>query len=188
MSEEKKVAKPKIQESELDKLQKQFDTFDQKVKDLTQDRVAEAPRQETEPETKLSQKEISNSKDIYLKPERSLNDNSKFNEKFRKEWEFDKEYVSFIAENSETKDMIEMWTRPYPGVPCQFWKVPVGKPVWAPRYVAEQIKNCYYHRLTTQQGVTSQEGMGTFYGNLVVDTTIQRLDARPAKTHKSSFV
>jgi len=58
---------------------------------------------------------------------------------------FQKEYVQFIAENKEIiGETIEIWTRPFGGMPAEFWKVPVNKPVWGPRYLAEQIKRCYY--------------------------------------------
>lgn len=182
-------AKPKIQENEMDKLEKQFDAFDGQVKEMTLDRMNAAPKVETEPQTKLSSSEIEKSKEIRLKPSRSIGSGQKFNEHFREQYNFDKEYVCFIAENNEAKgDMIEMWTRPYGGMPAEFWQVPVGKPIWGPRYLAEQIKRCFYHRLTMENKSTGSEGGMTYYGSMAVDTTIQRLDARPASTKKSVFM
>ena len=182
-------AKPKVAESELDKLGQQFDKFNDNVQALTLDRMNEAPKQEMEPQTKLSQSEIEKSKDVYLKPSRSIGSGQKFNEKFREQWNFDKEYVQFIAENNECKgDTIEIWTRPYGGLPAEFWQVPVNKPIWGPRHLAEQIKRASYHRLSMQNTTTQTDGVGQYYGSLAVDSTIQRLDARPVSTRKSVFM
>lgn len=188
MIDEKKI-KPKIQETEMEKLEKQFDAFDKNVKELTLDRMNEAPKQELEPQTKLASSEIEKTKDIYLKPHKSIGCRDKFNEKFREDYNYDKEYVQFIAENNEIRgDMIEMWTRPYGGMPAEFWQVPVNKPVWGPRYLAEQIKRCSYHRLVMQQTSTQSNSIGQFYGTMAADTTIQRLDARPVSSRKSIFM
>lgn len=188
------VDKPKstssLAEKELDSAQKQFETFDNQIKDMTMDRMNTAPKTEQEPQVKLAQSEIAKSKDIYLKPIKSIGSPQKFNEKFRELWEFDKEYVQFIAENHEIiGEDIEMWTRPYGGIPAEQWKVPVNKPVWGPRYLAEQLKRKHYHRLTMSQNVvTESNGFGQMYGALAVDTTIQRLDARPVSNRKSVFM
>src|SRR6185436_8798969 len=142
------MSKNKV-ETEIDKAGKQFDAFDQQVKDLTMDRMNEAPKQDVEPQTQLSSKEIRESKDVYLKPKRTIGSKEKFDEKWRESYNFAKEYVHFIAENKEIiGESIDMWTKPYPGCPAEEWMVPVNKPVWAPRYVAEQIKKKSYHGLT----------------------------------------
>lgn len=189
MTEDKKV-KPKVAETEMDKLQKQFDAFDDNVKSLTQDRMNSAPKQEVEPQTKLSSSELDKKKDVYLKPIKTISCKEKFNEKFRDDYNFKKEYVHFTAENHEIiGEMIDLWTRPFPGMPAEEWKVPVNTPVWGPRYLAEQIKGCTYHRLKMQQHVgTGSDGAGQYYGAMAVDTTIQRLDAIPVSTRKSVFM
>lgn len=176
-------------QKELEKAQEQFDTFDKNVKDLTMDRLNEAPKEDTERQTKLSSREIENSKAIYLKPHTKISCRDKFNENFKKKYEFDSEYVQFIAENKEIiGETIELWTRPYGGMAAEFWKVPVNKPVWGPRYLAEQIKRKCYHRLVMQQNVvTETSGYGQMYGALAADTTIQRLDAYPVSSGKSAF-
>lgn len=175
---------------ELDKAKEQFDNFEKQVKDLTMDRMNLAPKEETEPQTKLSQNEIAKSKDIYLKPTRSLSCREKFNERFREDWEFAKEYVHFIAENKELiGEDIELWTKPFAGIPAEMWKVPTNKPVWGPRYLAEQIKRKAYHRLKMDEGIISESsGAGRMYGQLVVDTTVQRLDANPVSSKRSVFM
>lgn len=186
--------KPKVSnslaEQELDKAQKQFDAYDENIKSLTKDRMDLAPREEVEPQTKLSQTEIAKSPQTYLKPERSISSREKFNEKFRSQYEFDKEYVHFTAEHKEIiGEAIEIWTKPYPGMPAEFWKVPSNKPVWGPRYLAEQIKRKFYHRLHMQQSQTyASDGIGQFYGAMAVDKIVQRLDAVPVSNRKSVFM
>lgn len=194
MIDQKMRAKPVAQTSEaaksLDAAEKQFDAFNENIQALTLDRMNEAPKQETEPQTKIAQRDIDKFPGIYLKPAKSIASREKFNEKFRLAYEFDKEYVQFIAEHNEIKgETMEFWTKPYPGLPAQFWQVPVNKPIWAPRYVAERIKGCSYHRLMMdEKRTTGADGAGEYYGSMAVDTTIQRLDARPVSSRKSIFM
>lgn len=184
--------RPKVNsegQKELDKAAENFQAFEDSVKDLTLDRMNAAPKKETEPQTKISQRDLDKAPEIYLKPERIIGCREKFNERWRSDYEFAKEYVQFIAEHNEIKgETIEIWTRGFPGVPVEFWKVPVGKPVWGPRYLAEQIKKKYYHRLQTDNKIISADGHGSYFGTMVVDTTIQRLDARPVSSRRSLFM
>jgi len=186
--------KPEIHKSaqkDLDKAEQQFEKFDQDVKNLTLDRMNAAPKEEAEPQTKLSQREIANSKEIYLKPKRTISSKEKFNEAHRADYEFAKELVYFTAENRELIGQhIELWTKPFPGIPAEEWDVPTNKPVWGPRYLAERIKGCTYHRLSMEEsrGVVGSDHMGTYMGAVVVDSTVQRLDAHPASQRKSVFM
>lgn len=196
------TAKPKsstsLGQQELDKAEQQFEAFNDSVKQMTLDRMNEAPREDVEPQTKLSSKDIEKSKDIYLKPKKTISpginpktgQREQFNEKFRDEYNFSKEYVQFIAENKEViGETIDLWTKPFPGMNAEEWEVPVNKPVWGPRYLAEQIKRKSYHRLTMQQNqITSADGLGSYYGQMVVDTVVPRLEARPVSTRKSVFM
>lgn len=177
-------------QQELEKAKDQFDAFDQSVKDMTMDRMNMAPKELIEPQTKLSQKEIEKSKDIYLKPSRTIMSKEKFNEKYREDYNFAKEYVHFIAEHNEIKgETIDLWTKPFPGCPAEYWNVPSNKPVWGPRFLAERLKGCQYHRLTMLQNqTTGSDGMGQYYGAMAVDTTVQRLDAHPVSQKKSVFM
>lgn len=181
--------KPKVPEKELDKLQSQFDQFDNQIKDLTNDR-SKAPTQEVEAQTKLSSREIENSSKIWLKPKRTIPARDKFNERFRDAYNFSKEYVQFIAENKEViGESIQAWTRPYGGMPAEEWEIPVNKPVWGPRYLAEQIRKCSYHRMRMEQNsMTGNDGMGSYFGSMVVDTVVQRLSAEPVSPRKSIFM
>ena len=173
---------------ELDKAAAQFDAFDENIKSLTHDRLAETKKEEAEPLAKFSQKELEKKRDIYLKPRRRIASAEKFNEKFRAAYEFDKEMVHFQAQNNEIiGESIEMWTKPYAGMPAEEWVVPVNKPVWGPRYLAEQIKRKCYHRLVTEdKGVIGSDGAGTYTGQIVADKTIARLDAFPVNTQRKS--
>jgi hypothetical protein len=187
---DKPKAKNSESEKELDRVEKQFDEFDANVKKMSLDRMNESSKLETEPQTKLSQIDIEKSKEIYLKPIRTISSKEKFNEKFRDDYNFSKEYVYFVAEHKELiGETIELWTKPYPGMPAEEWKVPTNVPIWGPRYLAEQIKNAKYHRFQMKQKVaTSADHMGEYYGAMCVDTTVQRLDAMPASRKKSIFM
>lgn len=186
---EKAKASSASAQKELDKVEEQFEKFDQDVKSMTMDRMNAAPKQETEQQTKISEREAQKATGVYLKPKKTVASRDKFNEKFRSDYEYDKEYVNFIAENKELiGETIDIWTRPYGGMPAEEWDVPTNKPVWGPRYLAEQIKRKYYHRLVMQDRTTASDGMGSYYGAMSVDTTVQRLDAHPVSQRKSVFV
>ena len=190
METSKPQVSSKAAQKELDKAEEQFKKFDENVKNLTLDRMNEAPNQEREQQTKLSQKELSKSKDVYLKPKRTISSKEKFNEAFRDDYNFAKEYVCFIAENHEIiGETIHMWTKKFPGVSAEEWEVPTNKPVWGPRYLAEQIKACTYHRLVMEDGrVTSADHMGSYTGQMVVDSIKHRLDAHPVNQSRSVFM
>jgi len=184
-------ASTSLAEQEINKAEAQFQAFDKEVKEMTLDRMNQAPKLETEPQTKLSQSDIAKSRDIYLKPVKTIGcgPKDKFNEKFRADYEFQKEYVQFIAENNEIiGEEIDIWTRPFGGMPAEEWKVPCNKAVWGPRYLAEQISRKVYHRLVMKDQVTGGDHTAQYYGSMSVDTTIPRLEARPVSSRKSVFV
>ncbi len=194
MTEEKRpVGRPKVNssaEQELDKVAKQFEEFDGQVKEMTMDRMNQAPVVEKPPQVELSQRDLEKKDDIYLKPIRSIGCKEKFNEKYREAYEYDSKYVRFEAENHEMiGETIEIWTRPYPGMSAQEWKVPTNTPVYGPRYLAEQLKRKRYHRLVMKETSTrGSDHMGQYYGSMAADSTIQRLDARPVSEKKSFFM
>lgn len=193
----KELSKPQVNsfgQAELDKAEKQFDTFHQQMVEGTG--IVPAPkrmdlsrRHDVEMQVPLSQNQITGAKDIYLKPKKSIGSKEKFNETYRESWEFDKQKVAFIAEHKEiVGETIDLWTKPYPGVPCEEWIVPVNTPVWGPRYLAEQIKRKYYNRLTMNESKqVSSDGTGTYTGQLVVEEQRQRLDCHPVNKGKTSI-
>jgi hypothetical protein len=175
-------------QNQIEELKDRVDAFDKQVKEMTIDNMNTAPQQDYEP-PKISQKQIENN-DLHIRPTRWINDGQKFNPKFEKEWEFAKEYVQCVPIHNELRgDLIEFWTHPFGGKGAEFWQVPSDKPVWITRYAAEQLTKCKYHRLKMDETKTiSQDGSGTYYGQLVAKTTIQRLDALPVNNRKSVFM
>lgn len=178
-------------EKELDKAEKQFEAFEDNIKDLTLDRMNKVPKLEMEPQTKLSQNELRRAPDIYLKPKRSISSREKFNEKYREAYNYDKEYVRFQTENKEVEgESITLWSKPYAGLPAEEWEIPVNKPIFAPRYIAEQIRKCSYHRLIMDPNKTVCEdtGIASYQGQMVAEKIIPRLTAEPVNTGRSVFV
>lgn len=178
-------------EKEMRKAEDQINAFENQIKDLTMDRMNAAPKEETEQQTKLSNREAKKADAPYIKPVRSIQAREKFNEKFRKAHEIAWEYVRCIVENNEIiGEAVECWTKRFPGDPAHFWKVPTNKPVYIPKLLAEQLSQCRYHRLTmeaNQNQVTGSDGMATYIGNMVVDNTKQRIDCRPVGFGLNSF-
>jgi hypothetical protein len=190
---EKTMSKPKLENSygqkELDRAETTFNQFNTEVQNLTLDRMNEAPKAESEQQTKISQKELAKTNDVYLKAMRTISSKEQFNEKYREDYNHKKEYVRFIAENKEMiGDSIELWTKPFAGIPAEFWQVPSNKPVMGPRYLAEQIKRCTYHRLRMEDRPVGADYAGSYVGAMVVDNTINRLDAYPVSERKSIFM
>ena len=192
----KELSRPHVNaaaQRELDKAQDQLENFNEQIKDATSDvpapgRMDLSKLNMPQSEVRFSQNQINNSKEIHLRPIRSIGSKEKFNEKFRQAFEFDKQIVAFIAEHKELQgEGIEIWTKPYPGVPCEEWKVPTGKPVWGPRYLAEQIKRKYYNRLTmNEQQTIGADHMGSYTGQLVVAEKKARLECNPVVTGRTS--
>ena len=177
-------------QKDLERAEKDFEAFDQQVKELTLDNMNKAPKLEMEPQTKIAQRDMQKQGDLYLKPERQIGSKEKFNERFRDDYNFQTEYVQFIAENKEIiGETIELWTKPFPGMPAQFWKIPTNKPVWGPRHLAERIKACSYHRLTMDDTrLIGSDNRAQYYGSMAVSNTLQRLDAVPVSSRKSIFM
>lgn len=186
--------KPQKLGEQLEKAAKDFDEFDANVKSLTMDQMNTAPKVEIEAQSdtlKVSDKEKNDKGYKYLKPFRSIGCKDKFNEAHRSDYEFQKQYVCFEAENHEIiGEEIDLWTRPFPGMAAEEWKVPVNMPVWGPRYLAEQLKRKSYHRLIMKENqITGSDNQGhKYFGSMAADSTIQRLDARPVSQRKSVFI
>lgn len=169
-------------QKELDKADAQIQSVPQQMAVCDVNKINNAQIQDYEPQTKLSNREKNKAEAIYLKPDRAIGCRAKFNEDFRKSYEYDRQYVRFVAENNEIiGEGIEIWTKKYPGQPAEFWKVPVNKVVMGPRYLAERIADCKYRRLVMKEDkMTSSDGMGTYFGALQYEEVRHRLDARPA--------
>jgi hypothetical protein len=176
--------------SQLIEETKNISPIDDNVKSMTMDKMSRAAKEENEPLAKIAQSDIDKCKDIYLKPIRYVSSREKFNEKWREDYNYAMENVRFVAEHRELiGENAEFWTKPFPGMPAEEWSVPTGKPVWAPRHVAERLTKCSYHRLMMEQNtITSEDGMGKWTGGITVDKTIQRLDALPVSNKRSIFM
>jgi hypothetical protein len=187
---DKPKAKSSKAEQELERVKGEFDAFEEQVKSLNLDAKSHAPIADVEPQTKLSQKEIDRAKEIYLKPAKTVSSKEPFNERFRDEYNFQKEYVRFIAENKECiGEKAELWTKPFPGCTCEFWQVPTNKPVWGPRYLAERIRGCTYSEMhmDTGRGI-GEDTAATYMGQMVITKQKPRLTAEPVSEKRSVFI
>jgi len=172
--------KPKLNtegQKELEKVELHFQKLDAEMRNLSAGSV-----EDTEPQTKLSTREVAKLDAPYLKPHRTINSKEQFNEKYRNEFNFDKEYVKVIAEHNELiGDTIEVWTKPYAGMSAEFWRVPTNQPVWMPRYLAKQLSTRTYIRYSMQEPrMTGTEGGHQFYTGMIGKDIRKRLDCREA--------
>lgn len=181
------VAKPHVNSEgnkELERLQTQFEEYKKQVDTLVNEKNIQSAANPHE----ISQKTIEKSQDIYLKPTKMIMSREKFNEKFREQYNHDKEYVHYTVEHHECRgETVEMWTKSYPGQPAEFWEIPTGKPVWIPRYVANKLEfGCSYRRLKTEDRPVGNDQMGSqYYGTLVKASDEYRISAHPVNTRKN---
>lgn len=192
---EKPRARNSESEKELDRVEKQFDAFNANVKEMTMDSMNNSPRKETDEQTKIAAKDIEKSKEIYLKPVRSFGPGvcpksgrkETFNEDYREEYNYQKEYVQFIAENLEIiGETIKLALKKFPGTNIDHWEVPVNIPVWGPRMLAERLADCGYSVLSMENKSTGMDEQGnSYYGTLTVSHRKQRLNARPVNSRRS---
>lgn len=181
---------PKIRsedEQKFAQMANDLDNITSKVKSL--DPMNKGQVEETEEQTKLSDREIAKYDAPYIKPARAIFGREPFNEKFRKTWEKAWEYVKCIVEQKECpEEIVEKWTKEFPGDPAHFWEIPVNKPIYLPRFVAHQITQCNYRKLIMDQSQeTQRSGIGTMYGALVVEKVEQRIDCKEARAPIFSF-
>lgn len=180
------MTRPKVNsesQNQLDQAVAQVDAFNEEVKALADAPLKAAPLEETEQQTKMSKRETAKYDAPYIKPERSIQCKEKPNEKYQKERDYMWEYVKIIAENNEiVGETIELWTKKFPGDPAHFWKIPVNKPIYVPRLVAERLTECSYTRyaMEDRQNTMGSDGMGTYYSGMVAKNTVRRLNALPA--------
>jgi hypothetical protein len=171
----------------LDKAEASFTRHEEQIKSLTVDELNKTPLQETEPQTKLSNREINKFDAKYMKPSRTIGSREPFNEKYRAQWDEKKQYVRCVVENNEIiGEAIKFWSKPFAGIPAEFWEVPVNTPIMLPRHCAEQLARKFYHRLVMdEKKIVEDSGDAVFYGAMVSKETRRRIDCRPAQ---SSFV
>lgn len=192
------MARPKVDAETMKKLEVSDEQNNDSLKASlvsAKESMPNAVVKDYEPQTKLSQNEKLDIDAIVLKPRNIIASRDRFNERFRKDWEFAKEYVRFICENRECPgDVIEVWTRPYGGLPAEYWVVPTNKPVIGPRHLAEQIRGRIYHKMVMhgdQQANQHRDqvtGAYQMYGAIAVQEKCPRLTAEPVHETRSVFM
>lgn len=149
-----------------------------------------APKLEREEQTKLSSQELRKNI-MVLKPVKVLFAvGQKFDEKFRDSYNYDKEYVDFVYEHQEEKGApLEMWTKPYPGVPAEMWIIPANKSVSAPRYVQKQIDQMnYITRKYVDKAQVGSDFAGSYHGALEVENVVDRATTREVSKKVNVFM
>lgn len=185
------MVRPKVNaegQKELSVVENQIKDIQEKNQSLDYDQRLAAPKNEIEQQTKIAQSEIDKLPEIYLKPKRSFPPREKFNEKFRDEYNYQREYIQFIAENYEViGESVDFWIKKFPGTPCEEWVLPVNKPVWAPRYVKERLEECGYTVFKASQSLKTQEGIN-YEGYLEIQERKNRLNARDISKKKNIYM
>lgn len=175
-----------MQKPQLDKVTakglENVEKLSEQMSSLTQEEIKKAPMANEEPVMLLSKEEIAAYDAPVIQPSRSFPTKSKPNPKEAKERRRGWEYVKCIAENLEIiNEKIEFWHNKFLGDPCYFWEVPVNKPIYLPRFIAEHLSTRHYHRFTmadrsgrefTEPGATAGDE------RLVVKETRHRLNCR----------
>lgn len=168
---------------ELNKVQEQISTLTEPIANSDISARAALPEVECEPQTKLSSREAKSADAPYIKPLRSISSKEKFNDKYKDAHRNGWEYVKCIVENKEIiGEAVEVWTKKFPGDPAHFWRVPVNKPIFIPRLLAEQLASCKYSRLKMKEDerqVTGSDHAGTYVGALQFEETVKRIDCTP---------
>ncbi len=178
-------------EQEIDKVESHFDSQEKILREsMSLDRLNQLPAEEAEPIHKMTQKQVSEAKDIYIQPFKTIACRDKFNEDYRDEYNYSMEWVYITAQNNMIlNEYLDFWTKPFAGIPYEEWKVPVNKPIWVRRHVAERIKGCKYHELHMDQSKkVEHDEFGDYVGQMVAKKSVQRLDAFPATKRKSIFM
>jgi hypothetical protein len=184
-------------QKELDKTENQINQFEKQVQSISLDETKAAQKHEYEPQTKLAQSEMDKIDVKYIKPRRSYPPapnpktgklEEKFNEKFRSEYELKSKRVDFIAENLEViGEAPAFWVKPFPGMSCEEWVVPVNIPINAPLYVKERLEACGYTIFKGSQSLKSEDGIN-YNGYMEVQERKNRLDARDISKKRNIYM
>ena len=166
-------------EKQLQQAEKQLEKFTEEVKELASSDSSPTIR-ETEPQTKLSSKEVAKTDAPYIRPSRVICSKETFNENFRREYEEAKKYVKCIVENNEIRgDIVETWVKKFPGMPAEFYQVPVNKPIYLPRMVADHLASRFYTRFSMADKSPTEIREGEPMQTMVAKEQIRRIDCRP---------
>lgn len=125
---------------------------------LTTDKINELAPKPVEQEVKLTMKQKAEAEGaIYIEPRRKLQSLGKLPEKWETMHKHDWEYVcgTFQPENIGGRANTEnftFWFRKWPGDPDCMWEIPVNRPVYVPRMIAQHLSG-------EKEGFTGMEAM-----------------------------
>lgn len=189
---EKEPVKPRLSSREanieLEKVEKQFaesefNETQHKMANLTMDERQNIPVQESDPQTKLSKKQLADMGYIIVKPKKRLGSSQKPEPRWQKEREHAWQLVKAILENKESPgEVIEMWTHPFKGDSYDFWELPTNKPVLIPRHLANDVAASNYIQYKMEEdkkNVVDENGETMYVGKKVTTTRKPRLTAQP---------
>lgn len=171
----------KMQKSDVD-LVKSTINMQTELSALTVDKIAETPKTEVEPQTKLTTKQIAANENIqYIEPRKRIKGIGTLPEKLKKQHDHDWEYVKGIAENYEVVgEPICFWLSLYPGDPDCLWEIPVNRPVYVPRMIAKHLESVMeYHSFNYIEKPTTQWKTDEFTHNFAPSATHYRGKFRP---------
>lgn len=172
-----------LAQKEVDRLDAEFNAKEKQMSEMTQDAMKDAPLKELAPQVKISKEALEKTDAPKIVPclTRAANGKKKSEQDAlrKRAWE----YIKVIAENNEViGEDIEFWHKPMiAGEDLHFWKIPVNKPIYVPRHIAEHIRSRKYHRLKTDENIRVETNQfGDMMGRMIATETRQRLDCRVA--------
>jgi hypothetical protein len=183
----KEPVKPRLSSREgnieLEKVESQFVEKQNEMANLTMQERQNIPMQETDPQTKLSKKQLNEMGYIIIKPKKRIGTIQKPEPKWQKEREHAWQLVKAILENKESPgEVIEMWTHPFKGDNYDFWELPTNKPILIPRHLANDVAASNYVQYkmeADEKQIVNEDGAATYIGKMVTTTRKQRLSAQP---------
>jgi len=173
---------------DTEKAVKEVMSLHKDMNELTVDRINEtAPAlKESEPQTKLSTRELAKNENIrYIEPIRKLQPFGHLPEKWKKERDYDWEYVKGIFENEVSRgEPIRFTFSKWPGDPDCVWEIPSNVPVYVPRMIAKHLsgemdprtgmQSMQYHTFDTIRKAESQIRKDDLMENFVATGTVSR--------------
>lgn len=134
-------------ERELDRVEEQISSYEEKINSLEPASLTTDKPIETAPQTQISKKQIEMTDAPWIRPSKTFSSRAKPLPQLEADRKRAWEYVKVIAENKEIQgEMIEFWLLKFPGDSHCYWQVPVNRPIYVPRMVAEHLASRNYTR------------------------------------------
>lgn len=146
---------------------------------ITMDAVAGVPLAETDVQTKMTKKQIEEYDAPVIKPSKSMPSTGKPLDKEKAMREDGWKYIKVIAENNEVVgERVDFWHKKFAGDPIYYWEIPVNKPIYVPKHIAQHLSERKYHVFKMQD--RSREGLqhGDYAQSLICQETRRRIDCR----------